>query len=812
MAAGYSYENEAEVYLDTQMGGSFSASFTADRAGTYTLYLTGRSYEENHPQTATKKISTTVVVNPAPHIHNTNTGPILSGTHTPGLGHNSFYVCTADGYYTFTNNYTTFDGCTDCFPSHTHSYGSAVSYESNHPHAGYESCSCGVTRSTGTYKQEIWEPGTPSATHPHFRTDICKTEDDCTATKTIPDGGKYTDCTHNDCYPHIHNTNNGPILSGEHTEGLGHNTFYACDAEGYKTFTNNYTTFDGCTVCFPPPHKHSYDSAIQYKPAHPHAGYRTCSCGEGGEQLTGSNKPESWTQGTPSVTHPHNRTDICKTDGCTTSMTVAYSGNYPGCTHSDCSLPAPNAPGSVDVSPTTITTSGFTVTWGSVANATSYQIKLNSGEWKTSNGTLSHTYTGLTPNTLYTVEVRALIGTVAGPARQGGATTAAQENPIDEVFNYNSTNYNAELATRCAEYAMLAYDDMWYNEQGYIDIGSDKRKNIPTLLIAKLKAGGFTVSDGDAKNYSDNDPHNVSYVLANKQVLVNGQKRTLVAVVIRGTDRWEWQGNMDITGASYDPAMNDHYSFKEAEKDLRTNSSNGLTKYLSEHGITNPIYLITGHSRGAAVANLLAETLNNTVGTSNVFAYTFATPNVTKTPNLSRSNIYNFCFEDDFVPQVPLADWGYGKHGKTFTKIAKGLYNNNMMFGLDMERFLWYSRGILNVNFELTGTQSLLSHVSNTWKTVQDYYQTYHTTNSINPLSEKITLYQYFREHVALAAMNDTAAKIALFLNQFSYFTNSNFKQIAQYFVDGSEMFLNYIENAHHAFTYYTAVKYGLFN
>jgi hypothetical protein len=42
---------------------------------------------------------------------------------------------------------------------------------------------------------------------------------------------------------------------------------------------------------------------------------------------------------------------------------------------------------------------------------------------------------------------------------------------------------------------------------------------------------------------------------------------------------------------------------------------------------------------------------------------------------------------------------------------------------------------------------------------------------------------------------------------------DSDFSEIAKFFVSGSGFFIisDYIYNAHHAFTYYTAIKYGLF-
>jgi hypothetical protein len=356
---------------------------------------------------------------------------------------------------------------------------------------------------------------------------------------------------------------------------------------------------------------------------------------------------------------------------------------------------------------------------------------------------------------------------------------------------------------------MLAYDEFGKNGEGqYYDSGN--RKEVPTALINKLKADGFTVSNSDAKNYDDTDYKNVSYVLSNKVIYFNVSVRNLVAVIIRGTDGEEWKGNMDVTGTSYNASHNHHYSFEQAEKDLRINGKNGLNKYLSDNKISNPVYLVTGHSRGAAVANLLAETLTSRNGDSNVFAYTFATPNNTKKPNTSRKNIRNFCFKDDFVPQVPLSKWGYGKHGITYTKTAETLYSNNDEFKKNMNDFLDDSeKG--NASFDLDRTTSLLDYVYDKWGSVEAYYKTKRNTSA--PLL-KTTLYKFFRNIVAPAAMEESIGIAAIGTEAIKPQLISDYAPIARFFIRGNvnaPFMSKRIYHTHVAFTYYNAIKYALF-
>lgn len=394
-----------------------------------------------------------------------------------------------------------------------------------------------------------------------------------------------------------------------------------------------------------------------------------------------------------------------------------------------------------------------------------------------------------------------------------GATNGNWYFESVESFNYNSTNYNVSLAEECAEYAMLAYDEMELSGGYYVQ---GDRKDKPYQLLSKLREDGFTVSNNDAVNYQNNKDYDVSYVLARKSVLVNNSLRTLVAVVIRGTDGVEWQGNMDVTGSSYD-TFDNHINFATAVAALSVD----LDIYLSNKNISDPIYLITGHSRGAAVANLLAEKLNTTAGISNVFAYTFATPNVTKAPNSSRTNIYNFCFKDDFVPQVPLGQehsWKYDKHGITYDdKVAETLYANNASFRNDMKRFL----DGRDAEFNPSGTSNLLDHVSDKWEDVEEYYNNDCYTGPTIPGTpipitpalallpiNRMTLYEFFHNEVALAATGDPLASVLVLGRSLN--SNYFFTPIAVFFVQGQAIY-NYIPDTHHAFTYYTAVKYGLF-
>lgn len=142
---------------------------------------------------------------------------------------------------------------------------------------------------------------------------------------------------------------------------------------------------------------------------------------------------------------------------------------------------------------------------------------------------------------------------------------------------------------------------------------------------------------------------------------------TLVFVGVRGSYGFEWLTNFNLGEGP------DHDGYREAEAEL----ARALTAYMGELGAdpARTRVLVTGHSRGGAVANLLAARLNELGRTSQalarpegVFAYTFASPAVSRKAVEGRyGNIFNVVSASDPVPRLPLASWGYGRHGVTVT-------------------------------------------------------------------------------------------------------------------------------------------------
>lgn len=118
--------------------------------------------------------------------------------------------------------------------------------------------------------------------------------------------------------------------------------------------------------------------------------------------------------------------------------------------------------------------------------------------------------------------------------------------------------------------------------------------------------------------------------------------------------------------------------------------------YIPYNNISNPIFLVTGHSLGAAVANLVANHLDSCEDTNccsgsrtekDIYAYTFATPktenDITKYDNKKNQNIFNILNNNDIVTFVPTnfskpnwSDNGWTRYGRD-SRITMPLYLNS---------------------------------------------------------------------------------------------------------------------------------------
>ena len=245
----------------------------------------------------------------------------------------------------------------------------------------------------------------------------------------------------------------------------------------------------------------------------------------------------------------------------------------------------------------------------------------------------------------------------------------------DAWFSQDSSAYNHDLARACAVLcAVCNAESKYYTGEAETDyLGAA----LAALGFQDVESGSYEQRSGlfnEIRNAFSGDTDVAAFAFARK-ALADG--RTLVFVGVRGTYGTEWLSNFNFLGSSYYAQGADHAGFKLAEREIVSQ----LSAYCDDRGIEprDAVFLVTGHSRGGAIANLLAAELDNAWARSagpeckgdaarNVYAYTFAAPNVTLKQGCGDArfgNIFNVENPADFVCRLPLSSWGYQRYGTT---------------------------------------------------------------------------------------------------------------------------------------------------
>lgn len=292
----------------------------------------------------------------------------------------------------------------------------------------------------------------------------------------------------------------------------------------------------------------------------------------------------------------------------------------------------------------------------------------------------------------------------------------------DAWFSQDSFTYNHELARACSVISALAYA-----ESGYYQSGSDT----PPYMENALYDLGFDKVETESYRYRSEvvdevldvmtqQSDGVAYALAHKDLgESDGVRRELIAVSVRGSYGSEWLSNFNLgegeaaaaAEALADERSHDHTGYQIAALDILAHLDEWVDE--AESRGSEVSILLTGHSRGGAVAGLLASMLDDRAATRadaavdatatdaaadatgtaatdavsatdgadaaaadaaadaaasapRVFAYTFASPRTTlntRSNDARYGNIFNIVNPADMVTSVPLESWGYVRYG-----------------------------------------------------------------------------------------------------------------------------------------------------
>lgn len=278
-----------------------------------------------------------------------------------------------------------------------------------------------------------------------------------------------------------------------------------------------------------------------------------------------------------------------------------------------------------------------------------------------------------------------------------GTNDNEDEAPLDNWFGGKlTTDYATSNISTYMDYRWFFDDNKTYNEKLSVlsillssaiysgnslslhdslsakTVDSKKLENILTYL-------GMDSTKTISLDTLYHDKHLSEVGLGYRTVTYDGKDKTIVAVVVRGTNASieEWSSNFDIgdknNSSQYNgwKNKNNHAGF-----DIAANRIMGVVSdyiklnHLNESEIA---YWVTGHSRGAAIANIIGANLEDAGAES--FTYTFAAPNTTLSLNAkSYRTIFNVINTDDFVPCLPMEGWGYRRYGRIASVSVAGSF------------------------------------------------------------------------------------------------------------------------------------------
>ena len=253
------------------------------------------------------------------------------------------------------------------------------------------------------------------------------------------------------------------------------------------------------------------------------------------------------------------------------------------------------------------------------------------------------------------------------------------------AFLDSPDQFNADLCQLSSIASTIIYRNWHFVENG-TDIGG---------IRAWLNYHGMSKCTLIDIGKDTEDYNNSQIVLGYRPVSTITDSTIVVAVVIRGTTGLEeWSSNMDVgdtrEGTSGDwTDLNHHKGFDITANRILREIDNYIRPQIKNTtwADTEITYWVTGHSRGGALANLVAADLIEKG--ERVFAYTFASPATTvcaecknanrgqcmgytscKSRDAKYDSIFNIVNEDDFISYFPLKQWYFTRYGRTTSNLS----------------------------------------------------------------------------------------------------------------------------------------------
>lgn len=296
-----------------------------------------------------------------------------------------------------------------------------------------------------------------------------------------------------------------------------------------------------------------------------------------------------------------------------------------------------------------------------------------------------------------------------------------------QLMDGDNTVYSKDLSMLSILYSSDVYADSYIEiTQGPALGGSDDGVTFGTLLGLQ-DSRYISVS---AEQYAEDKDDVTDFYVGHRNMVYNGEEHEVIVVSIRGTNgtNAEWSSNFDVgadtngyyiaTGFSHP-----HWLNKQNHKGFDVTANRVLEKlnvYIEQYvdADAQKSILLTGHSRGAAVANILGKHFEDDASYHS-YTYTFATPNNTTMSNAGNyRTIFNVVNTDDIITFLPVEKWGFTKFGTTKSVCVEDYYENEL--GAEEEgSWEWFIGEDYNND---GGTQRTLNYVAEIVNTREEMY------------------------------------------------------------------------------------------
>lgn len=220
-----------------------------------------------------------------------------------------------------------------------------------------------------------------------------------------------------------------------------------------------------------------------------------------------------------------------------------------------------------------------------------------------------------------------------------GSIIGGSNKTYDMTFEFKESSFNHDSSIYDKDIASFAMGSSFVNDGSQTTIDFFKGFKFDAVNLPKKE-----------------DYDGICFTLARKEL---DNSELFVASVKGNNYGTEWAGNFDIGKTG------NHYDFDKSA----TTILNALKSYINTNKKTNNIkLLITGYSRGGAVANLLADkVLSETTkitADKNVYVYTFSAPKGILKENAKKyTNVFNIVNNGDIITKLVPDSLGFARCG-----------------------------------------------------------------------------------------------------------------------------------------------------